>query len=191
MKKYLVLCAGLCLALSFTSCKSSDKAYRQAYDKAKQQSAIQDPYETPVVQQVQTVTPVQTQTQPVTQTQVVDNYDNVSVRRESVTLVSGNGLQDYSVVVGSMTVFANAEGLQQRLKNGGYGNAQIVKAIVNGTTWYRVIASTFATKAEAARSRDAILGTEFNEINVSACQGFFPSTTDVNVPDWQSPILCS
>jgi septal ring-binding cell division protein DamX len=162
MKKYLVLCAGLCLALSFTSCKSSDKAYRQAYDKAKQQSAIQDPYETPVVQQVQTVTPVQTQTQPVTQTQVVDNYDNVSVRRESVTLVSGNGLQDYSVVVGSMTVFANAEGLQQRLKNGGYGNAQIVKAIVNGTTWYRVIASTFATKAEAARSRDAILGTEFN-----------------------------
>ena len=57
MKKYLVLCAGLCLALSFTSCKSSDKAYRQAYDKAKQQSAIQDPYETPVVQQVQTARP--------------------------------------------------------------------------------------------------------------------------------------
>lgn len=162
MKKYILLFAGLCLALSFTSCKSSDKAYRQAYDKAKQQATAQDQYETPVVQQVQTVTPVQTQTQPVTQTQVVDNYDNVSVRRESVTVVNGNGLQDYSVVVGSMTVYANAEGLQQRLKNGGYSNAQIVKSVINGKTWYRVISATFATKAEAAQSRDGILGTQFN-----------------------------
>lgn len=166
MKKYIVLCAGLCLAMSFTSCKSSDKAYRQAYDKALQQAATQNQYETPVVQQVQTVTPTNTttpvQTQPVTQTQVVDNYDNVQVRREQVTVVNGSGLQDYSVVVASMSIIANAEGLQQRLKNGGYSNAQIVKSIANGKTMYRVVAATYASKADAARMRDAIRGTEFN-----------------------------
>ena len=159
MKKYIMLCAGLCLAISFTSCHSSDKAYRQAYDKAQQQAANQNQYDTPVVQQVQTVTPVTpVQTQPSTQTQVVDNYDNVSVRRESVTLVNGNGLQDYSVVVGSFSVLANAEGLQQRLKNAGY-NAQLAK---NERGYYRVIAGTFGTKAAAAQLRDSLLGTQFN-----------------------------
>ena len=41
MKKSMVLCAGFCLALSFTSCKSSDSAYKQAYEKAKSQEAAQ------------------------------------------------------------------------------------------------------------------------------------------------------
>ena len=37
MKKYMVLCAGLAVALAFTSCKSSESAYRKAYEKAKAQ----------------------------------------------------------------------------------------------------------------------------------------------------------
>ena len=37
MKKYMVLCAGLCVALAFTSCKSSESAYRKAYEKAQAQ----------------------------------------------------------------------------------------------------------------------------------------------------------
>ena len=151
MKKYIVLCAGLCLAMSFTGCKSSESAYKKAYEKAQAQAAAQQvatqPTETPVV------TPVQT-----TQTQVTDNYDNVSVRRESVAMVNGDGLKDYSVVVGSMTVSANAEGLQQRLKEAGY-NAQIAKADVHGQTWYRVIATTFDNKADAVRSRDQLRAT--------------------------------
>lgn len=155
MKKYIVLCAGLCLAMSFTSCKSSDKAYRQAYDKAQQQAAAQNQYETPVVQQVQTVTPVvpPTRTQPVTQTQIVDNVDNVAVRQEQVTMVNGSGLKNFSVVVGSFSVIANAEGEQQRLKNAGY-NAQIVKN--EARNMYRVVASTFDNKADAVVSRDQL-----------------------------------
>ena len=37
MKKYMVICAGLCVALAFSSCKSKESAYRKAYDKAKAQ----------------------------------------------------------------------------------------------------------------------------------------------------------
>ena len=39
MKKYIVLCAGLCAAMAFTSCKSSESAYKQAYLKAKARRA--------------------------------------------------------------------------------------------------------------------------------------------------------
>lgn len=152
MKKYIVLCAGLCLAMSFTGCKSSESAYKKAYEKAQAQAAAQQ-----VNQQTVTETPVVTPVQ-TTQTQVTDNYDNVSVRRESVSVINGDGLRDYSVVVGSMTVSANAEGLQQRLKAAGY-NAQIAKAEVHGQTWYRVIASTHDSKADAVRSRDQLRAT--------------------------------
>ena len=41
MKKYIVLCAGICAAMAFTSCKSSESAYKQAYLKAKQQEELQ------------------------------------------------------------------------------------------------------------------------------------------------------
>ena len=42
MKKYMVVCAGLSLALAFASCgKSSESAYKKAYEKAKSQEAAQ------------------------------------------------------------------------------------------------------------------------------------------------------
>ena len=151
MKKYIVLCAGLCLALAMTSCKSSESAYKKAYEKAKQydtqtaqQQAAQTTYEEPAV-----VAPVQTR--PANEVRRVDNYDNVSVRQEKVAVVSGNGLKAYSVIVGSFGLLSNAEGLQQRLKGAGY-NAQIVKN--EDRNMYRVVAATFDNKSEAARSRD-------------------------------------
>jgi cell division protein FtsN len=154
MKKYIVLCAGLCLAMSFTSCKSSESAYKKAYEKAQAQAAHQ--VEAPVQQVTETpvVTPVVTT--PANQTQVIDNSDNIAVRQERVSVVNGTGLKNYSVVVGSFSVIANAEGLQQRLKNAGYA-AQIVKN--EERNMYRVIASTFDTKAEAAQSRDQLRAT--------------------------------
>ena len=39
MKKYIVLCLGACMALSFTSCRSGESAYKKAYEKAKSQEA--------------------------------------------------------------------------------------------------------------------------------------------------------
>ena len=148
MKKYTVLCAGLCLAMAMTSCKTSESAYKKAYEKAKQYDTAQQPQQT---EETAVVAPVQAK--PANETRVVDNLDNVSVRQESVSLVSGSGLKAFSVVVGSFGVRANAEGLMQRLKDAGY-DAQVVKN--DDKNMYRVIASTFADKASAAASRDQI-----------------------------------
>ena len=158
MKKYIFMLAGIGLAISFTSCGSSEKAYKKAYEKAQAQAAqqqTQQPTVQPTVQPVTTETPVVTPvvTTPSTQTQVVDNRDNVQVRQERVSVVSGAGLQNYSVVVGSFSVIANAEGLQQRLKNAGYA-AQIVKN--EERNMYRVVASTYNNKADAVASRDQL-----------------------------------
>ena len=151
MKKYTVLCAGLCLSLAMTSCKTNESAYKKAYEKAKQYDTAQQQAQQVAVETAPVVAPVEAK--PATETQVVDNLDNVSVRQESVSLVSGSGLKAFSVVVGSFGVRANAEGLMQRLKNAGY-DAQVVKN--NDKNMYRVVASTFADKAAAAASRDQI-----------------------------------
>ena len=153
MKNYIVLCTGLCLAMSFTGCKSSESAYKKAYEKAQAQAQTTQ-QDTPVVQETPVVTPVVTK--PVTETKVVDNLDNVTVRQERVSVINGAGLKDFSVVVGSFSVIANAEGLQQRLKNAGY-SAQIAKN--EDRNMYRVIATTFDNKAEAVQSRDQLRAT--------------------------------
>ena len=143
MKKYVVLSAGLCAAMIFTSCKSSESAYKQAYLKAKAQEEAQQPVQRQTVEQNVVVT----------EARVVDNADNVAVRQENVTVVSGAGLRNFSVVVGSFSLKANAEGLQQTLLNQGY-NAQIVLNQAVQPAMYRVVATTFDTKAEAAASRN-------------------------------------
>ena len=155
MKKYLVLCAGFCLAMSFTGCKSSESTYKKAYEKAQAQAAQQQQVATPVERtETPVVTPVVTR--PANQTKVVDNLDNVTVRQERVSVVNGSGLRNFSVVVGSFSVIANAEGLQQRLKNAGY-NAQVVKN--EERNMYRVVASTFDSKVDAVQSRDQLRAT--------------------------------
>lgn len=147
MKKSLVMCATLCAALVMASCGSSkDSAFKKAYDKARaqeQQVATQPETQAPVVAPIVE--------KPATETTVVDNVDNANVRTEDVTLVSGAGLQNYSVVVGSFSLKANAEGLQNTLKAAGY-QAQIVLNSTRGM--YRVVATTFADKAAAVQSRN-------------------------------------
>ena len=155
MKKYTVLCAGLCLALGMTSCGTKESAYKKAYEKAKQydtQTAQQQAQ--PVETSTAVVSPVQTR--PANDTRVTDNADNVSVRQERVSMVSGTGLKAYSVIVGSFGLVSNAEGLQQRLRDAGY-QAQIVKN--EDRNMYRVVAATFDSKADAARSRDQLRAT--------------------------------
>lgn len=154
MKKYMVLCAGLCLAMAFTGCKSNESAYKQAYEKAKAAESAQQVEETPVVVETPVVTPVQTT--PVTQTRVTDNLDNERVREERVSVVSGSGLRAFSVVVGAFKNVANAENLQARLKNNGYA-AQLVKN--EELNMYRVVASTSDDKATAVASRNELRAT--------------------------------
>ena len=143
MKKLVVLGMGVCLVIAFASCKSSESAYKKAYEKAKQQELAEPQVEAPVE-----VTPVVAA--PVTTTKVADTS---GVRQEKVTVVSGNeGLKDYSIVAGSFGVKANAEGLKDWLDGQGY---QSTIAFNADKAMYRVIVNSFADKAAAAEARDA------------------------------------
>jgi cell division protein FtsN len=157
MKKVMVFGAAVCVAIAFTGCKSSESAYKKAYEKAKAQEAA-NTQEQPTVQPVETYTPAVTPVTvaPATQTQVVDNGDNITVRQEKLSVVDGAGLKNFSVVVGSFSVRANAESLMNRLKSAGYAAQLGYNADRN---MYRVIASTFDNKADAARSRDQLRST--------------------------------
>lgn len=161
MKKYTLICAAVCAAMAFTSCKSSESAYKQAYLKAKQQEELQQQQaqaaeqQTAAVEQAQAAVVAPLQERAADNTQVVDNGDNVQVRQETVSVVNGSGLDNFSVVVGSFSLKANAEGLQQTLKQQGY-NAQVVVNNNVEPAMYRVVATTFATKAEAAASRTSL-----------------------------------
>ena len=152
MKKYTLICIGLCAAMALTSCKSSESAYKKAYEKAKQYDT-QTAQQAPAAQEA-VVAPVEAK--PVTETRVVDNLDNISVRQESVQVIHGNGLNDFSVVVGSFGLLSNAESLYQRLKDAGY-DAQVVKN--EDKNMYRVVASSFADKSAAVTSRDQLRNT--------------------------------
>lgn len=151
MKNYIVLGAAMCITLGMTSCKSSESAYKKAYEKARaQQTQVVTPaaetVQTTVTAPTQQVTPVQT----VTTAPVVSN---ANTRSENLTIVSGTGLKAYSVVVGAFSIKANAENLQQKLINAGY-QAQI--AINPDRGLYRVIASTFDDLGSAVQSRDGL-----------------------------------
>lgn len=151
MNKYVVLCAGICAAMVFTSCKSQESAYRQRYLKAQEREAAERATQSQEVAEQNVVVPLQEKA--ANNTRVLDNSDNVKVRQESVTVVNGTGLKNFSVVVGSFSQIFNAEGLQQTLRAAGY-NAQIVLNSAVQPAMYRVVATTFDTKVEAAASRD-------------------------------------
>ena len=144
MKKLFVLGMGLCVALAFTSCKSSESAYKKAYEKAKQQEMA----EATVAQQeapAATVVAAPVATAPATPVAVG------TVREERVQLVSGQGLKAYSVVCGSFGVKANADGLKAKLDRDGYNAMVVYTADKN---MYRVIVSSFDSREDAARARD-------------------------------------
>jgi len=146
MKNYFVMGAAICVALSMVSCKSSESAYKKAYEKSQQnQPSTTQVVQQPVVQQPTTVAPVQTVTTTPVQT-------NENTRSENLTLVSGAGLKSFSVVVGSFSIKANAENLQKKLNGAGYA-AQIA---MNPQGMYRVIASTFDDLNGAVQSRNTL-----------------------------------
>ena len=160
MKKNLVLALSLCAVSMFTSCKSRESAYRQAYEQAmtaeknqtEQQAVVSQPVTTEPV-----VTP-EVVTTTTTQTTVVEDHSDVREIQGELSVIAGNPLQTYSVVVGSFVTQVNAEGQYSRLRNEGY-DSRIVKTneTINGQTgWFRVVASSFADKASAVQSRNTL-----------------------------------
>lgn len=142
MKKS-VLFGLLSVLLVFASCKSKESAYKQAYEKAKAQETTQVQVNAPME-----VTPVAT-TAPVKN----NDYESTPVRQEQVSAVSVSGaLKPYSVVCGSFSLQANAQGLKDFLIGEGY-KAGIVKNVQKNM--FRVIIGSYDTKAEAAQAREA------------------------------------
>lgn len=139
----MIIACAMGAALLMTGCKSSESAYRKAYEKAQANEVV-------TTTEPQTVVPVVTPVVTTPVVQPVENTDNVNVRQESVTALNGS-LKAYSVVVGSFGVKANAEGLMNRLRSEGYG-----AVLVQSGQYYRVAATTFDNKADAARSRDQL-----------------------------------
>lgn len=149
MKSYLILGTGLCLAMMLGSCKSSESAYKKAYEKAKQQELAQPQVSEPVEVAPVVSTPVVTSTPATTSTTAPTN---VSIREEKVTMVNGSGLKAYSVICGSFVNQDKAEALKTWLDNEGY-NASIVKN--EERNMYRVVVESFDDKIQAAQARDA------------------------------------
>lgn len=154
MKKYLIMCAAAAVTLSFTSCglfKSGGKesAYKKAYEKAlaaennaTANNTITEVTTTTTIEEIPVAPVVQNNNYEATP----DYSESIPVRQEKYSMVDGQGLKAYSVVVGAFGVKANAERLQQTLRNNGY-NAQLV---LNERNLYRVIAATSDTKKDAA-----------------------------------------
>lgn len=160
MKNFLILGSAMFMVLAMTSCKSKESAYKKAYEKAQAAQVSQTQQYTGTTTQQTTpvqVTPVTPTTTTTTTPVVAQDHTGVGVRTENVTLVSGTGLRAFSVVVNSFQLQSNAQAEQALFAQKGYA-AQIVSAIVDGKTYYRVIASTHDTKEQAAQSRAAILG---------------------------------
>ncbi len=156
MKNRTLMAAALCVvaAVALTACHSSESAYKKAYEKAQAQQQEEEQYAQQYAKESTEQTPAAGSSVSVTPT---TDYSDVSVRTEQVSLVNGQGLRAYSVVVGSFTMLSNAESMQASLAGRGF-SAQIVQAMVNGQPFYRVVATTFDTREAAIQSRASLMG---------------------------------
>ena len=137
MKKILLFGAAICCIIALGSCKSKSSAYKTAYETAKADDTKWEDEED--------------ETEVLTSEEV--SYE--SVKQEKVNPLSGedmSGLKQYSVVIGSFKNRTNAIALKQRMIDEGYRSV----VAENDSGMLRVIVSSFDSKAEAARSRDAI-----------------------------------
>jgi cell division protein FtsN len=141
MKKILLFGAAICCVFMLGSCKSKSSAYKTAYEQAKSNDnnwADEEDLE-------------DDDTEVLTSEEI--SYE--SVKQERLRPATGEdelGLKKYSVVIGSFKNRTNAYSLKERMIDEGY------RPVVaeNDLGMLRVIVTSFDSKADAARSRDAI-----------------------------------
>jgi len=127
----------LVLMIGTVSCKSKQSAYKAAYEQAKEREISSDE-------------PSEEEIAPVTKSK-----DAGETRQEKITPVEGedgDAIKLYSVVIGSFKNRTNAFSLKERMQNEGY--TPVLGENEQGML--RVIVTSFETKAEAEKSRDAI-----------------------------------
>ena len=136
MKKTVyLLIAGAVLSLS--ACKSSQNAYKEAYEKAVSNDEPKAVIEEPVASN---------------EAPTAEDVSNVSVREEKVSVVSGEEeIKAFGIVCGSFSLKANADALRERLVKDGYSAVVVVNEA--GKT-YRVVCASYDTKDEAVAERN-------------------------------------
>jgi cell division protein FtsN len=140
MKKILLFAAAISCVFILGSCKSKSSAYKTAYEQAKVENGTWEE-ETPVEDDDEVLT--------------TEEVSYESVKQESVKPYSGedaSNLKRYSVVIGSFKNPTNAFSLKERMIDEGY---RVVVA-ENDLGMLRVIVTSFDSRTDAARSRDAI-----------------------------------
>ena len=138
MRKTTVLCLIAGTLFSLSACKSSQNAYKEAYEKAVSNDEPKAVIEEPVTQN---------------EAPTAEDVTNISVREEKVSVVSGDQeIKAYGIVCGSFSLKANADALRQRLVNDGYKAVVVVNEA--GKT-YRVVCASFDTKEEAVAERNS------------------------------------
>lgn len=138
MKKILLFGAVICCIFAISSCKSKSSAYKTAYEQAK---TADDDWEDD-----------EDDSEVLTSEEI--SYE--SVRQEKVTPFKGedaSGLRKYSVVIGSFKNSTNAFSLKERMVDEGY-RPVVAEKVDDGML--RVIVTSFDSKADAVRSREAI-----------------------------------
>lgn len=136
MKKILLFGAAICCVFMLGSCKSKSSAYKTAYEQAQSNNSEWEEED---------------DTEVLTSEEI--SYE--SVRQEKVKPAQGedaSGLKKYSVVIGSFKNRTNAYSLKERMTDEGY----MPVIAENDFGMLRVIVTSFDSKADAARSRDAI-----------------------------------
>lgn len=144
MRKNWIWGLSLLLIGGMASCKSSQSAYKAAYEKA-QEKKIEEPVTTeatPVAEQPVVTTPSTTTTAPIRE------------QSEKINAVDGNDalLKSYNVIVGSFRQRLNAQSLCERLRADGYP-AVLAQ---NAQGMYRVVACSFDDRATAVQAREGL-----------------------------------
>lgn len=146
MRKNWIWALSLLLIGGMASCKSSQSAYRAAYEKA-QEKKIEEAAPVPAETVVTT---------PSTTTTTTTTTSSAPVREQSerISAVDGNDalLKEFNVIVGSFRQRLNAQSLCERLRKDGYP-AVLAQ---NAAGWYRVVACSFDNRPAAVQAREAL-----------------------------------
>ncbi len=145
MKKNFMWGLSLLLMGAMVSCKTSQNAYKAAYEKA-QEKKIEALAE---VEPQQVVEEKATTTTPPTTTETP-----VRTQSERINAVDGNDdlLKSFNVIVGSFKQRINAQSLCERLRADGYP-AVLAQ---NAQGMYRVVACSFDNRAAATEARQQL-----------------------------------
>jgi cell division protein FtsN len=127
---------GLALALFFSlnACKPKQSAYKAAYEAAKARE-LQETNARSLEEETPIAKPVKEEFQ-----------------KEKVTIIEGNNIHRFNVVVGSFVNPTNAKSLRERMERNGY--AAVLAQNEKGM--YRVIVATFNNRSQAVEEREAI-----------------------------------